>query len=192
VLRLHPLYLLSAAAMLVPFLVGAGGDMAAQGWPDWWPHFFYLNGVMERPWLMQIYWTLALEAQYYLAIGLVFPLLAHRQALVRGGALLVVMLVPLVAHAGRTVLPFAALFGMGVHAPGTGADFGIGLQDAVDRQFVSVELVDVIFELRFAGELGLDLDAGTKRGAQLVEGDHVENLGGGDRQLVFFGVVCNR
>jgi peptidoglycan/LPS O-acetylase OafA/YrhL len=114
VLRLHPLYLLSVGAMLVPFLVGAGGGMAAQGWPDWWPHFFYLNGVMQRPWLMQIYWTLALEAQYYLAVGLLFPLLAHRQALVRGGAMLMVILVPLVAHDGRTVLPFAALFGMGL------------------------------------------------------------------------------
>ena len=37
-------------------------------WRDWWPHFFYLNGLLDRPWLMQIYWTLALEAQYYLAI----------------------------------------------------------------------------------------------------------------------------
>ena len=40
-----------------------------------------------------------------------------------------------------------------------GFDF---LQDAVDRQFVSVELVDVIFELRFACQLGLDLDGRAK------------------------------
>lgn len=113
-LRLHPLYLISVGTMLVPFLFGHGGDMAAKTWQDWWPHAFYLNGLMDRPWLMQIYWTLALEAQYYLAVGLIFPLLVHRWAWVRGLILAAVILVPLGGFDWHTVMPFAALFGMGI------------------------------------------------------------------------------
>jgi len=114
VLRLHPLYLVSAGIMVIPVLAGHPGTIAALSWRDWWPHFFYLNGLLNRPWLMQIYWTLALEAQYYLAIGLLFPLLAHRRREVRLTALLAVILAPLLSQDGRTVLPYAALFGMGL------------------------------------------------------------------------------
>lgn len=113
VLRLHPLYLLSVGVMLVPFWFGLEGSMTAKTWSDWWPHFFYLNGLMDRPWLMQIYWTLALEAQYYLGIGLLYPLLTHRREVVKWTAMAAVITLPLWAHDHRTVLPFAALFAMG-------------------------------------------------------------------------------
>ena len=55
-------------------------------------------------------------------------------------------------------------------------------QDAVDRQLVAVELVDVVLELRLAGEHGLDLDLLPEGRAQLVQRHHVEHLGDGDRQ----------
>ena len=114
VLRLQPLYLISVAAMLVPFLIGSGGGMAARTWADWWPHFFYLNDALHRPWLMEIYWTLALEAQYYLAIGLLFPLLKHRSATVRWVLMAAVIHLPLEATEFRTLTTFSALFGMGI------------------------------------------------------------------------------
>lgn len=113
-LRLHPLYLLSVAAMLAPLLFQQATSLEAHTWSDWWPHFFYLNGLLGRPWLMQIYWTLALEAQYYLAIGLLFPLLAHRRPFARWAALAALATLPLWAHDQQTVLPFAALFAMGL------------------------------------------------------------------------------
>lgn len=69
-LRLHPLYLISLAfCILVMRLPG--------GWSDIWPHFFYLNAVLHRPWYMELYWTLGLEIQYSLVIALIFPLLSH-------------------------------------------------------------------------------------------------------------------
>ncbi len=114
VLRLHPLYVLSVAAMLVPFLCGQGAGMAARTWADWWPHFFYLNDALQRPWLMEIYWTLALEAQFYLAIGLLFPWLRHRHTMVRWAVLGGVIVLPLAATTFRTLPMFAALFGMGI------------------------------------------------------------------------------
>ena len=113
-LRLHPLYLLSVVTMLLPVLWGGTSSMESRTWRDWWPHFFYLNGLLDRPWLMQIYWTLALEAQYYLAIGLIFPLLVHGRAVIRSSALALVIGLPLLSGDTRTIVPFAALFGIGL------------------------------------------------------------------------------
>ena len=113
-LRLHPLYLVSVLAMLVPFLVRSGGSMAARTWADWWPHFFYLNDALHRPWLMEIYWTLALEAQFYLTIGLIFPLLKHREVRLRWAVMGVIIALPLAATVFRTLPMFSALFGMGI------------------------------------------------------------------------------
>ena len=50
------------------------------------------------------------------------------------------------------------------------------LQDAVDRQLVAVELVDVVLELGFGRELCLDLDLRAEHRAQLVHRDDVEDL----------------
>ena len=42
-------------------------------------HFLVLNELLGRPWLMDIYWTLALEVQFYLLAALLWPLLASRK-----------------------------------------------------------------------------------------------------------------
>jgi peptidoglycan/LPS O-acetylase OafA/YrhL len=42
-------------------------------------HFFYLNDFIGRPWLNVVYWTLSIELQWYLLLGLVFPLLGDRR-----------------------------------------------------------------------------------------------------------------
>ncbi len=74
--RLHPLYLINV-------LFCASMIRLPGGWSDAWPHFFYLNDILARPWYLAIYWTLALEMQYGLVIALLFPLLAHARAEVR-------------------------------------------------------------------------------------------------------------
>lgn len=115
-LRLHPLYLLSAACMIAPYFYGQGSTMASVGWSNWWPHFFYLNDLLHRPWLMDIYWTLALDFQYCLLAALIFPLLNHRLAWVRwatlGGFL---ALSPFFPH-DRWVTFFTPWFAMGTAA----------------------------------------------------------------------------
>ena len=43
-------------------------------------HFGYLIPFVEgQHWIRPVYWTLAVEFQYYLAIGLLFPLIAHKK-----------------------------------------------------------------------------------------------------------------
>lgn len=79
--RLDPPYLVSAVMCLalwflwatVPHLHGPPFD------PQIAPlllHIGYLNAFFGRPWLNPVYWTLAIEFQYYIGMGLLFGLLA--------------------------------------------------------------------------------------------------------------------
>ena len=46
-------------------------------------HLGYLNAFFNYAWIVALYWTLAIEFQFYLSIGLLFPLISHRSLLVR-------------------------------------------------------------------------------------------------------------
>ncbi|HZS44663.1 MAG TPA: acyltransferase [Blastocatellia bacterium] len=46
-------------------------------------HLGYLNVIAGYPWLNPVYWTLAIEFQYYLLIGLIYPLIASPNRLYR-------------------------------------------------------------------------------------------------------------
>jgi len=46
-------------------------------------HFLYLNDLVHVPWINVAYWTLAIEFQWYVLIGLMFPLLATGSKLAR-------------------------------------------------------------------------------------------------------------
>jgi peptidoglycan/LPS O-acetylase OafA/YrhL len=77
--RLEPPYLFSIVLALV--------TMAAVAWIrglpftiDWAGvalHLGYLNVFFQKPWLCGVYWSLAIEFQYYLLIACLYPLLVH-------------------------------------------------------------------------------------------------------------------
>jgi peptidoglycan/LPS O-acetylase OafA/YrhL len=46
-------------------------------------HLGYLNAFFNYPWLNAVYWTLAIEFQYYLLIGLLFPLISNARRSLR-------------------------------------------------------------------------------------------------------------
>ena len=82
--RLHPPYLVSIALvialdyamMLIPHWKAPMPDTSLVNLAS---HFFYLNDFIGRPWLNVVYWTLSIELQWYLLLGLVFPLLGSRR-----------------------------------------------------------------------------------------------------------------
>jgi len=82
--RLHPPYVASIvitlamiyAALWVPT---ADGHRPEVGLSQLVSHFFYLNDFVGKPWLNVVYWTLAIELQWYLLIGLTFPLLSNQR-----------------------------------------------------------------------------------------------------------------
>jgi peptidoglycan/LPS O-acetylase OafA/YrhL len=81
-IRIEPPFLVSIALVLIlnwvstlsPYYRGAGFsiDFTALAL-----HLGYLNAFFDYPWYNDVYWTLAIEFQYYLLIALVFPLLLH-------------------------------------------------------------------------------------------------------------------
>lgn len=51
-------------------------------------HVGYLNAFFGKPWILRVYWTLAIEFQYYLVLGLIFHLLQSRNRLLFTGFVL--------------------------------------------------------------------------------------------------------
>jgi peptidoglycan/LPS O-acetylase OafA/YrhL len=82
VIRLDPPYLV---AVIVAIAAGvlAAGSASYQGAPFQLSvpqvllHFAYLNAFFGYPWVNGVFWTLAIEFQYYVAVGLLFPMIAH-------------------------------------------------------------------------------------------------------------------
>jgi peptidoglycan/LPS O-acetylase OafA/YrhL len=67
-----------------------------------------------QSWLQPVFWTLAIEAQYYLLIALCFPLLVSKNFKIRVVSLVAWISAPLFFEASPTVFSYTALFGMGV------------------------------------------------------------------------------
>src|SRR3974390_3244319 len=77
--RLYPPYLASIAVtvlatnlIMVPMFHMPRLTVTAQ---SLLLHFAYLNDLTHVPWINVVYWTLAIEFQWYLLVGLMFPLL---------------------------------------------------------------------------------------------------------------------
>jgi peptidoglycan/LPS O-acetylase OafA/YrhL len=136
--RLHPPYLASIAVvvllgwamMLVPRWNAPAPDVSVQ---QLFAHFFYLNDLLGKPWLNVVYWTLSIELQWYLLIGIAFPLLANRRwtLQVAGAALMVAghLLVP----KEQLVLHIVPVFLIGVFV----FQYRVGLS-SVWRMLVSI------------------------------------------------------
>ncbi len=85
-------------------------------------HFAYLNVFFDYVWLNPVFWTLAIEFQYYILVGLAFPLLVSRKQQTRIISLIVLSAVCLagrynVAHGARFdafIFHFLFLFQMGI------------------------------------------------------------------------------
>lgn len=107
IFRLHPLFLINVAFCSLIMTLPAG-------WSDLWPHFFYLNDVMGRNWYLQIYWTLALEIQYALAIPLIFPLLIHPRKWVRWATLAAFLSTALLVKSSVWFPHYAGFYALGM------------------------------------------------------------------------------
>ncbi len=79
-LRLHPPYITVVAVLAASRWIAntAGLHPYAITGPQVLAHLAYLNAILGLPWLLDSFWTLAIEFQYYLAISLLFRLLARR------------------------------------------------------------------------------------------------------------------
>lgn len=70
--------------------------------------------VKGMEWYNSIFWTLAIEFQFYLLCGLLFPLWTHANRWVRHGGVLAFLLSARLITDNRIVLFYAAIFGFGL------------------------------------------------------------------------------
>jgi peptidoglycan/LPS O-acetylase OafA/YrhL len=88
--RLDPPYLATIALILVLGFLSAKAP-GYQGPPfevsvaQVLLHVAYLNVFFQQPWLNTVFWTLAVEFQYYLLVGLAYPCIAHKTRVARLG-----------------------------------------------------------------------------------------------------------
>jgi peptidoglycan/LPS O-acetylase OafA/YrhL len=90
IIRLDPPYLASIVIILVlAYAFAFGGPVQVEGAPvsavRVLLHLGYLNMFSSNNWLNPGYWTLAIEFQYYLIVGLVYPLLISQSRSFRVG-----------------------------------------------------------------------------------------------------------
>jgi peptidoglycan/LPS O-acetylase OafA/YrhL len=98
IIRLDPPYfadicLILALAYVVPLAPVFGGPPPNYTLAQLLGHLGYANSLIGKPWINPVFWSLGIEFQYYLLVGLIFPLLVASNRLVRL-ALIVALLLP--------------------------------------------------------------------------------------------------
>lgn len=122
IVRLDPPYIISVILVLtLGFLSTMSplyrGEPFLIDWTQVMLHLGYLNVFStHHPWLNTVYSTLAIEFEYYLLIGLLYPVLTHRSVWVRriSLALFVLSCVPIVSE--KHLPHYAPLFALGIVA----------------------------------------------------------------------------
>jgi peptidoglycan/LPS O-acetylase OafA/YrhL len=78
-------------------------------------HAGYLNAVLDYGWVNPVFWTLAIEAQFYIFVALIYPLLNHRVAAIRWGTIAGMVLAGAAGHGNVALLPhWLPIFALGM------------------------------------------------------------------------------
>ncbi len=77
-------------------------------------HLGYLNAFAGLPWLNPVFWTLAVECQFYILIALVFPLIISGKRIVRMSAICLLLITSLLYAPGNVVTYYFPLFTCGI------------------------------------------------------------------------------
>jgi peptidoglycan/LPS O-acetylase OafA/YrhL len=118
-IRLSPPYLISVvvvvllwkASTLAPGFTGVPFTLTLC---DLISHFFYANDFIGQPWLNPVYWTLAIELQYYFIIALAFPLFFSKRASLRVLAAVLAFSIGLFGWPQSIVLKWTFVFWAGI------------------------------------------------------------------------------
>ena len=118
-IRLYPPYLIAVALVLVLWHLSA----IAPGFKGINPehstaqillHLGYLNDIIGYPWFNPVFWTLAIEFQYYLLISLLYPLVVSESDQYRRIGMVILCLLPVLADSKAYVVGYLGLFSLGI------------------------------------------------------------------------------
>jgi peptidoglycan/LPS O-acetylase OafA/YrhL len=77
-------------------------------------HLTYTAGFFNHEWYNDVYWTLAIEFQFYILIALLFPLIMSKKPLIRYSVLIAFSLSAFVFPDNRLVFNYAPTFVLGI------------------------------------------------------------------------------
>jgi len=99
------------ASTLVPGFRGMPFRLSV---PQLLAHLGYVNAFLGYEWLNPVFWTLAIEFQYYVLCALSFPLLSSQSGLLRSVSLALWATAPLVHSNPALAFKYGGLFAMGI------------------------------------------------------------------------------
>jgi peptidoglycan/LPS O-acetylase OafA/YrhL len=120
-IRLEPPYLVSIGLVMLLGLA-ASATPGFRGQPIDWQlsqvaaHVGYLNAFLGLPWLNPVYWSLAVEFQFYVLVGLALPALSMGTPATRIGLVALLAALPLLLPTtkGGLVIPCLPFFAAGL------------------------------------------------------------------------------
>ena len=118
-IRLEPPYLVSIVlltglALISARLPGFRGQPPSYSVPQLLSHVVYAPGLFGFAWINIVYWSLALELQYYLLIGWSFPLIAHSTVGIRVLTIVLFEILAFLVPNELIVLHWMPLFALGI------------------------------------------------------------------------------
>jgi peptidoglycan/LPS O-acetylase OafA/YrhL len=122
IVRLDPPYIVTIALIILLGVlswylpVTKGNKVFSVSFTQVMLHFGYLNTYFHYEWLSDVFWTLAIEFQYYILIGLTFPLLVSKNLRLRYAALASLAALAFIIPTDALVFRFIFLFMMGIFA----------------------------------------------------------------------------
>lgn len=117
--RLYPAYFVTGALAIAlhhasSFVPGFAGQPPSYSSASLWANATLTCDLTGHHWIVPIFWTLAIEAQFYILLAVSFPLLVCRKPWSTIAVVGVWICVPLAAGNGPTVFSWTALFAIGI------------------------------------------------------------------------------
>lgn len=77
-------------------------------------HFGYVNSFLDEPWINPVFWTLAIEFQFYIILGLSFPYIKSSSRLIQYLLLIALLAVSLITKNQALIFYHAPFFIIGI------------------------------------------------------------------------------